>query len=54
MIEFMAVGTAVKKMDGIATKSDQLPPQALVKDEDTVIKPSRVAGYTAKNLNTGS
>ena len=54
MIEFMAVGTAVKKMDGIATKSEQLPPQALVKDEDTVIKPSRVAGYTAKNLNTGS
>lgn len=54
MIEFMAVGTAVKKMDGIGTKSEQLPPQALVKDEDTVIKPSRVAGYSAKNLNTGS
>ena len=54
MIEFMAVGTAVKKMDGIGTKSEQLPPQALVKDEDTVIKPSRVAGYSARNLNSGS
>lgn len=54
MIEFMAVGTAAKKIDGISTKSEQLPPQALVKDEDTVIKPSRAAGYAAKNLNAGN
>jgi uncharacterized protein YbjQ (UPF0145 family) len=54
MIEFMAVGTAAKKMEGLGTKSEQLPPQALVRDEDTVIKPSRAAGYVAKNLNTGN
>lgn len=54
MIEFMAVGTAVKKMPGLTTLSEQLPPQALVKDEDTVIKPSRVGAYAAKNLNAGS
>ena len=53
IIEFMAVGTAVKRMDGLSTKSQQLPPQALVKDEDTVIKPSVLGGF-AKNLNTGS
>jgi uncharacterized protein YbjQ (UPF0145 family) len=53
IIEFMLVGTAVKKMDGLSTKSEQLPPQALVKDEDTVIKPSILAGM-AKNLNTGN
>ena len=53
IIEFMLVGTAVKKMEGLSTKSEQLPPQALVKDEDTVIKPSVLAGL-AKNLNTGN
>lgn len=54
IIEFMAVGTAVKKFEDLKTKSEQLPPQALVKDEDTVIKPSVTAGFAAKNLNTGS
>ena len=54
MIEFMAVGTAAKKLEGLTTKSEQLPPQALVKDEDTVIKPSQQFGANFKNLNTGS
>lgn len=53
IIEFMAVGTAVKKMDGLSTRSEQLPPQALIKDEDTVIKPSGLGGIS-KNLNAGS
>ena len=54
MIEFMAVGTAAKKMKGIKPASEQLPPQALVRDEDTVIKPSRTSGFAGKNLNAGS
>jgi uncharacterized protein YbjQ (UPF0145 family) len=37
MIEFLAIGTAVKKAPGIATRSDQLPPQAVVVDKDTFI-----------------
>ena len=49
IIEFMVVGTAAKKMEGLTTKSDHLPPQALVKDEDTVIKPSGLSGF-ARNL----
>lgn len=53
MIEFMAVGTAVKKMPGLATRSEQLPVQAVIKDEDTVIKPSVMSTYAAKNLNSG-
>lgn len=53
IIEFMAVGTAVKKMEGLTTRSAQLPPQALVRDEDTIIKPSSLGGL-AKNLNSGS
>ena len=54
MIEFMAVGTAAMKMEGIKTISEQLPPQALVRDEDTVIKPSRTSGFAGKNLNSGN
>ena len=53
IIEFMLVGTAVKKMEGLTTKSEQLPPQALVKDEDTVIKPSPLGTGQARNLNSG-
>lgn len=35
LIEFMALGTAVKKLPGLKTQSDQLPPQAVMKDKDT-------------------
>ena len=37
VIEFLAIGTAVKKMDGVSTKSQQLPPQAIITDKDTFI-----------------
>jgi uncharacterized protein YbjQ (UPF0145 family) len=35
LLEFMAIGTAVKRCDGIATQTDILPPQAIIKDHDT-------------------
>lgn len=35
LIEFMAIGTAVKKMPGIKTLTASLPPQAVIKDKDT-------------------
>ena len=35
LIEFMAIGTAVKKVAGIKTLTDALPPQAVIKDKDT-------------------
>ena len=35
LLEFMAVGTAVKRFDGIKTQTDILPPQAIIKDKDT-------------------
>jgi uncharacterized protein YbjQ (UPF0145 family) len=34
-IEVMAIGTAVKKMDGLGTKSATLLPQAIIRDRDT-------------------
>ncbi|MDB5803028.1 MAG: hypothetical protein JWN73_350 [Betaproteobacteria bacterium] len=37
LIEFMAVGTAVKKMPGFSTATAQLPPQAIMTDRDTWI-----------------
>ncbi len=35
LIEFLAIGTAVKKVAGVSTKSPALPPQALIRDRDT-------------------
>jgi hypothetical protein len=37
IIEFMAIGTAVKKMPGVNTISAQLLPQAIIRDRDTFI-----------------
>ncbi|HEY1645109.1 MAG TPA: heavy metal-binding domain-containing protein [Candidatus Saccharimonadales bacterium] len=37
LIEFLAIGTAVKKVDGIVTRSEQLPPQAIIRDKDTFV-----------------
>lgn len=49
IIEFMAMGTAVKKMEGLSTHSDALPPQAVMKDKDTFIN---VAEFSmGANLN---
>jgi len=46
IIEFMAVGTAVKKLPGIKNLSPQLPPQAIIRDVDTLIN-------TADTLSVG-
>ena len=35
LVEFMAVGTALKKIPGMTTVNPTLPPQAIIKDRDT-------------------
>lgn len=35
LIEFMAMGTAVKRMPGVGTMTEQLPYQAIIEDQDT-------------------
>jgi uncharacterized protein YbjQ (UPF0145 family) len=35
LIEFLAIGTAVKKTDSAKTKTDMLPAQAIIRDKDT-------------------
>jgi len=37
LVEFMAIGTAVKKVDGLSTRSPQLVPQAIIRDKDTFV-----------------
>ena len=43
VIEFLAIGTAVKRVQGISTRSEQLPPQAIIRDKDTFVN---VAEFT--------
>jgi uncharacterized protein YbjQ (UPF0145 family) len=35
LLEFMAIGTAVKRMPGVTTLSESLPAQAIIRDKDT-------------------
>lgn len=37
LVEFMAIGTAVKKIAGAGTRSATLPPQAIIQDRETFI-----------------
>jgi uncharacterized protein YbjQ (UPF0145 family) len=43
LIEFLAIGTAVKRMDGIAPRSPQLPPQAIIRDKDTFVNTADIS-----------
>lgn len=46
LVEFMVMGTAVKKVAGAATLSEALPPQAIIQDRDTFVDVSADAGFT--------
>jgi uncharacterized protein YbjQ (UPF0145 family) len=37
LVEFMVIGTAVKKMPGVATRHESLPPQAIIQDRETFV-----------------
>lgn len=37
LIEFLAIGTAIRRVEGSLTRSDQLPPQAIIRDKDTFV-----------------
>jgi uncharacterized protein YbjQ (UPF0145 family) len=40
LVEVMAIGTAIRKHSGVATVSDQLIPQAIIRDRDTFFEES--------------
>jgi uncharacterized protein YbjQ (UPF0145 family) len=52
IIEFMAIGTAVKRMPGIRPYSETLPPQAIIRDRDTFINTAETS--MGANLNKRS
>ena len=37
LVEFMVIGTAVKKIEGVATLHENLPPQAIIQDRETFV-----------------
>ena len=60
IIEFLAIGTAVKRMEGLTTQSPTLPPQAIIKDKDTFVNTAETAlgsnldAATGRNPTPGS
>jgi uncharacterized protein YbjQ (UPF0145 family) len=52
IVEFMAIGTAVKKISGVSTKNQTLPPQAIIRDRETFV--DATDGDTALDLGTSS
>lgn len=51
LIEFLAIGTAVKKLSTVKTESEQLIPQAIVVDQDTFYSSNE--GVGSININRG-
>lgn len=52
IIEFLAIGTAVRRMPGLETHSEQLIPQAIIRDQDTFINTAEAASVTSLNQPT--
>jgi uncharacterized protein YbjQ (UPF0145 family) len=54
LIEFLAIGTAVKRVDGVLPRSDQLPPQAIIHDKATFVDLSmQVVGADVSHSESG-
>ncbi len=49
IIEFMAIGTAIKKMPNVHTLSENLIPQAIIRDQDTFIRTIPNASVSSLN-----
>ncbi|HEY6872466.1 MAG TPA: heavy metal-binding domain-containing protein [Geobacteraceae bacterium] len=50
LVEFMAIGTAVKRMPEVTTKSPTLPPQAIIQDRETFVDST----YSVLNMGRSS
>jgi uncharacterized protein YbjQ (UPF0145 family) len=51
LVEVMAIGTAIRKHAGVLTRSDQLIPQAIIRDRDTFFDQPPVVPGAAKPKN---
>lgn len=54
IIEFLAIGTAVKKMPDIGTESENLIPQAIIRDQETFINTAETTSAVSLNQPTNS
>jgi uncharacterized protein YbjQ (UPF0145 family) len=54
LIEFMAIGTAVKRVAGVGTVTPALPPQAIIRDKDTWISEDDIFATIQGNAGGGS
>jgi uncharacterized protein YbjQ (UPF0145 family) len=53
LIEFLAIGTAVKKMQGITTRTPALIPQAIIRDRDTFFDKPPQSGRAVSLTESG-
>lgn len=53
LIEFLAIGTAVKQMPGIATRTQVLIPQAIIRDRDTFFDKPPQSGRAVSLTESG-
>lgn len=53
LIEFLAIGTAVKKMEGISTRTPALIPQAIIRDRDTFFDKPPQSGRAVSLTESG-
>ncbi len=54
LVEFMVIGTAVKKVKGVTTVSKALPPQAIIQDRETFVDSSQGANVTLSETRAAS
>jgi uncharacterized protein YbjQ (UPF0145 family) len=52
VIEFLAIGTAVKRVEGINTRSEQIHPQAVITDKTTFINTADMSYNTSLNQSS--
>jgi uncharacterized protein YbjQ (UPF0145 family) len=53
LIEFLAIGTAVRKMEGIGTRTAALIPQAIIRDRDTFFEKPPQSGRAVSLTESG-
>lgn len=54
LVEFMAIGTAVKKFPGMTTKNQNLPPQAIIRDRETFVDSTNMVLHLDKGSAASS
>jgi len=54
LVEFMVIGTAVKKVKGVTTKTKALPPQAIIQDRETFVDSTQDGDVTLTQTRAAS